>query len=170
MTRPETAVMSGRMECPLCGYAFTLKEMPIQGCQLCPLHGGCTAISCPNCGYCQPSTAGIERRLRKLLRWFRRGAADTAAPPVPGCACLRDLAVGCRARVVAIGGFSSRAAARLGGFSILPGAVIELLQRKPAFVVRVEETTVALESRLAEGIWVETFPPGEEVLPAAFKR
>ncbi|MBI2179041.1 MAG: ferrous iron transport protein A, partial [Candidatus Tectomicrobia bacterium] len=79
-------------------------------------------------------------------------------------------AVGARARVVAIGGFSSRSAARLGGFCILPGAVIELLQRKPAFVVRVEEATVALESRLAEGIWVQSFSSGEETLPAISKR
>lgn len=166
-----SAAKSGRMECPLCGYAFHLQEAAALGCQLCPLHDGCGAISCPNCGYCQPSTAKIEGRLRRLARWFKRETpAPEAASAPPGRTCLRDLAVGARARVVAIGGFSSRSAARLGGLCILPGAVIELLQRKPAFVVRVEETTVALESGLASGIWVQSFLPGEEALPAMPKR
>ncbi|OGL58666.1 MAG: hypothetical protein A3J27_15370 [Candidatus Tectomicrobia bacterium RIFCSPLOWO2_12_FULL_69_37] len=159
------------MECPLCGYAFAPQEAAAHGCQLCPLHDGCGAISCPNCGYCQPSTAKIEGRLRRLARWLRgESPAHENTPQVQGWTRLRDLAVGTRARVVAIRGFSSRSAARLGGFCILPGAVIELLQRKPAFVVRVEETTVALESKLAGGIWVQSFLPGEEALPAASKR
>lgn len=170
LPRASTAKI-GRMECPLCGYAFNIHEAAAHGCQLCPLHDGCGAISCPNCGYCQPSTAKIEGHLRRLVRWLKGEDPGLEDPPqAQGWTRLRDLAVGARARVVAIGGFSSRSAARLGGFCILPGAVIELLQRKPAFVVRVEETTVALESKLAGGIWVQSFLPGEEALPAVPKR
>ena len=165
------AAKSERMECPLCGYAFALREMPVRGCQLCPLHSGCNAISCPNCGYCLPSTARVEGFLRRLRRWFLSGTPETAgAPHPPDATRLDDLPVGARARVVAIGEMPLRTAARLGGFCILPGAVIELLQRKPAFVLRVEETTVALEAKLAGGIWVQSFLPGNESLPAVSKR
>ncbi|MEK6710412.1 MAG: FeoA family protein [Nitrospinota bacterium] len=109
--------------------------------------------------------ARVEGFLRRLKRWL-----SPAKPEAAGGACppdstrLNDLPVGARARVVAIGELPARTVARLGGFCILPGAVVELLQRKPAFVVRVEETTVALESRLAGGIWVQSFLPGEQGL------
>jgi len=42
----------------------------------------------------------------------------------------------------------------------VPGVTVELLQRSPAYVLKVEETQVALESCLAADIFVRRCPSG----------
>lgn len=40
-------------------------------------------------------------------------------------------------------------------FGIYPGVVIEMIQTRPSFVIRCDDTEVAMDRELAEGIWVE---------------
>jgi DtxR family Mn-dependent transcriptional regulator len=45
---------------------------------------------------------------------------------------------------------------RLAIFGVVPGHGIRLVQKKPAFVIQVDETVLALEPELCEGIYVKT--------------
>lgn len=40
-------------------------------------------------------------------------------------------------------------------FGIYPGVVIEMIQTRPSFVIRCDDTEVAMDRELADGIWVE---------------
>ena len=44
---------------------------------------------------------------------------------------------------------------RLAGIGLIPGSVIKLVQKKPSFVVKVDETTIAIEEEVAKGIFVK---------------
>jgi len=69
---------------------------------------------------------------------------------------LTHLQIGMKAKITFI---SPRYAARLDKLSslgVLPGNIIKLSQRKPSFVVEVDETTIALEEEIAEEIFVRT--------------
>jgi Fe2+ transport system protein FeoA len=102
--------------------------------------------------------------LRRLFGWLgRKLHPPQGIPDDPKAVRLADLSPGMRGRVVALQGVSSNSEARLNGFCILPGVVLHLSQRRPTFVIRIEETTVALDSCLAEAIWVRPLPlPGQE--------
>jgi len=65
---------------------------------------------------------------------------------------LSDTEAGKRARVMFIQGASVD---RLGTMGLLPGSVVRLVQKKPAFVIEIDETTVAIDSEIAEGIYVK---------------
>lgn len=43
---------------------------------------------------------------------------------------------------------------RLSGLGVLPGVTLRLLQKRPSYVLKVEETEVALDQEIAEGIYV----------------
>lgn len=65
---------------------------------------------------------------------------------------LTALPLGDEARVTRIGnGHSSR----VFGFGIYAGVKISLLQRYPSYVLRCEETEIALEASVARDIWLE---------------
>ncbi|MDA8170229.1 MAG: metal-dependent transcriptional regulator [Nitrospiraceae bacterium] len=44
---------------------------------------------------------------------------------------------------------------RLAGIGLVPGAVIKLIQKRPSYVVKVDETTIAVEEEVAKGIFVK---------------
>ena len=46
---------------------------------------------------------------------------------------------------------------RLFGFGLFPGVEIELLQRFPSYIIRSEQTEIALETAVAAQIVVETY-------------
>lgn len=64
---------------------------------------------------------------------------------------LRDLEVGKSARVQFI---TTLAHDRLASMGLVPGATIRLSQRKPSYVVEVDQTTLALDEEIATGIYV----------------
>lgn len=43
---------------------------------------------------------------------------------------------------------------RLSGLGVTPGSCLHLVQKRPSYVLRVEETEVALDSEIADGIYV----------------
>ncbi len=164
----ETTAEIAHVQCPLCGYTYSTGEMPERGCRLCPLHKNCDAFVCPNCGYCQPQTTRTELFLRRLFGWLgkkiRPSGGDAEASSVVRLSELRPMTW---ARVERVDATSAHTSARLGGFCILPGVVLQFLQRHPAYVVRVEETTVGLDRRLAESIWVSPLLPISLTVPPA---
>jgi DtxR family Mn-dependent transcriptional regulator len=65
---------------------------------------------------------------------------------------LRDLEVGARAKVMFI---SAPAMDRLSSIGLVPGAVIKLQQKRPSFVLGIDETTIAIDEDIATGIYVK---------------
>jgi Fe2+ transport system protein FeoA len=65
---------------------------------------------------------------------------------------LRDLEVGARAKVMFI---SAPAMDRLSSIGLVPGAVIKLQQKRPSYVLGIDETTIAIDEDIATGIYVK---------------
>lgn len=68
---------------------------------------------------------------------------------------LSVLPAGATARVVVVATDLRDRAERLASLGISPGSEIELLQRRPAFVLRAGETQVALDEEIARRIFVQ---------------
>ncbi len=88
-----------------------------------------------------------------------------AIPPGPCCAaaatdvqpvliCLRDLPLGQRARLLYMSSSSHKRLDQLSSVGLLPGAILQLHQRRPAFVVDVGQTSLALDEEIVSGIYV----------------
>jgi DtxR family Mn-dependent transcriptional regulator len=89
--------------------------------------------------------------------------------PIPSGACCRSftrtveplvqpvdrLAVGEEGRVVFISPRAPERMTKLSNLGVVPGAIVRLQQRKPAAVLRVGETTLALDSEAAGEIYVK---------------
>ncbi len=89
--------------------------------------------------------------------------------PIPGGTCCRSLArsveplvqpldrlpVGQEARIVYIAPREPSRLVRLANLGVVPGATVHLQQRTPATVLRVGETTLAVEAEVAGEIYVK---------------
>jgi DtxR family Mn-dependent transcriptional regulator len=64
---------------------------------------------------------------------------------------LTTLAVSDRAEIVKIEGGN---ASQLSGFGFYPGAIIHIHQKFPSYIVRTDQTELALETEVASRIWV----------------
>jgi len=144
-----------RWSCPLCGHAFD--PAAHSGCASCPLSRGCRIICCPNCGHSSvdPSSSRLARWALGALDWVARSrpAPDRAAAasgPLPLSRGPRG-----RVRVVAVQDGRCDARERLRGYGIVAGVTLEVLQHRPAVVVRVEHTELALEDEVAAAVLVE---------------
>lgn len=63
------------LTCPLCGSSFDPDSHV--GCASCPLHGGCTTVCCPTCGYStvDPTRSGLVAAGRTLAGVLSRRRA-----------------------------------------------------------------------------------------------
>lgn len=68
---------------------------------------------------------------------------------------LDKLAVGERGRIAFIASSHARLD-RLGSLGIVPGSVIKVHQKKPAFVVKIGETTLAMDPEIIKEVYVRT--------------
>jgi DtxR family Mn-dependent transcriptional regulator len=68
---------------------------------------------------------------------------------------LSVLPAGARARVVLVATPLRDRAERLANLGLAPGSEVELLQRRPAFVVEAGETRVAIDPEVARQIFVQ---------------
>lgn len=87
------------------------------------------------------------------------GADDDSAPPRAVAACsgamrLSDVPAGTEARLLGFSGIDDNHLGRLTAYGLLPGVNIKVLQRFPAIILGVYQAELALETKLAEGIWV----------------
>lgn len=146
------------MLCQLCGYEFNATNMACH--TECPMGSRCNLICCPNCGYqvVDESKSFLARLLHRL--WplsgtarnprLRRGPKHAEKGTVP----LTHIAVG---REVEIDGFEDMPAGRLTQlslFGLTSGSVIQILQRHPSPVIRIDQTELAIAEEIMEQIWV----------------
>lgn len=68
---------------------------------------------------------------------------------------LRDMAIGEDARIVFIAPGRNQTLDRLAIFGVVPGNRIRLEQKRPAYVIQIDETVLALEADLCEQIFVK---------------
>ena len=135
--------------CPLCGLVFLRGDALCN--HGCPLAESCNLTQCPGCGYEFPDRPqGSRGRLERLFGFVRGRGAVRLGPTTPS---VRDLEPGARARVLQLAG--DRARDSLAVFGLVPGAELELLQRSPAYVLRVGETELALDGDVAARILIE---------------
>ena len=144
--RPLGGAMADRfVTCPLCGLEFRAADTLCQ--HGCPLNSSCAMIRCPSCDYEFPET---PKAVSWLQRLFGRTGREPECPT--GVRTVRDLRVGESAEVGHLAGESSARQNALSIFGLVPGSEVELLQRKPSYVLQVGETVLALEAAVAESI------------------
>lgn len=80
-------------------------------------------------------------------------AAISPHPPdeVP----LSSLLAGGSGRVVSVGSHDPCLLDQLGSMGLVPGTLVTMLQRRGAFVVKVGETMLAMDARVAHGVLVQ---------------
>ena len=140
MSAPATTV------CGLCGLEYR-PAGPACAERGCPLAGkGCMTLDCPRCGFAVP-----DERTSVLARLVRRLFERTERPLAAGS--LADLRPGADAVVRSIDG-DPATAARLTAHGLAPGVSLHVVQRSPACVIEVGETTLALERSAAASIRV----------------
>ena len=79
-------------------------------------------------------------------------AAGTQAQPV--LMSLRDLPVGRPARLAYVVNTSHHRLDHLSAVGLLPGVTVQVHQRRPAFVIDVGQTSLALDEQIVSGIYV----------------
>lgn len=132
--------------CPLCGFEFErVDTLCVHGC---PMATHCNLIRCPSCAYEFPEKP-------KALTWF--GSLMRREVPVEDqCGQYRtvaEMAAGESSEIVSLGLKSSRRNT-LSAFGLVPGAEVTVIQQRPACVVRIGETELALDREIAREILV----------------
>jgi Fe2+ transport system protein FeoA len=152
--------MATQFTCPLCGHDFD--PAAHLACQTCPLHTGCHLVCCPACSH-----TTVDQAQSRLVRWISafldRASARTsehATHPSAGrgralrCA-LADVPLDRRARVVDVSALSAVQREQLRGYGVLTGCELQVTQRTPVTVVRIEHTELAIETAIAQAVWVD---------------
>ena len=67
---------------------------------------------------------------------------------------LSDVAPGERVKVCFITSDMEKRLERLGSLGVHPGSFVRLVQRRPSFILEVDQTSIAVEREVAEGIFV----------------
>ncbi len=116
----------------------------------CPMNESCAILCCPQCGYqmVDDSRTKLASRLRRL---FGHGKPSPARTP-SGMKRLADLDPGQSGEVVAIETRQATRLDRLSALGVVPGSLITLLQRAPAFILRVGETELTVDENIAREI------------------
>ncbi len=135
--------------CPLCAFEFARADTLCH--HGCPLGAVCRMVRCPSCSYEYPPEEPAGSWLDRLLG--RQGAPRQCLPDTVRSA--GELEPGARAAVICAGSSDGPTARALTVFGLAPGAEIEVLQQRPACVVRVGETELALDPEIARQILVE---------------
>jgi Fe2+ transport system protein FeoA len=125
----------------------------------------CTLICCPNCGYqvVDESKSFVAKLFQRL--WSssnkeensrhqsrRKPAGETVVP-------LTHIPVGWEVEVQSLEYMPPKRLTQLSVFGLIPGGLIEVLQHRPAPVIRIGETELALAEEILEQIWVR---PGDK--------
>ena len=143
------------MRCALCGFEFDPRETACA--KGCPLGRTCSLTRCPSCGYEFPCEPRSFAWLRRLFRRRRR-----VVPQNGGMIALPDLADGETAELVCWSGANPKRRNSLAVYGVVPGCQIVLQQKRPAFVIRVGETELALEEAIAREFVVRRLTPEPE--------
>ncbi|MEE8329254.1 MAG: metal-dependent transcriptional regulator [Thermodesulfovibrionia bacterium] len=68
---------------------------------------------------------------------------------------LKELEVGSKGRIIFIAPSENSRLERLASLGIIPGSIIKLKQKRPSFVLEVDETTLAIDLAIADGIYIK---------------
>ena len=136
------------MRCPLCSHEFDAREGRCA--PACPLQSGCHFICCPRCGY-----AIADEAKSTSARWLRRW--KRARPR--GRITLADLRDGEAAQIAHIQSDDPARDERLIAYGLVPGQRVTLVQKRPAFVIRVEQTELAMDEQVARFVFLAPEPP-----------
>ena len=132
--------------CALCGFEFDATEAACH--HACPIASSCNLTRCPSCGYEFPSRP-------RSLDWFRRIFKKRAAVPVDGARVpLPDLAEGDVAELICLSEATAKRRNALAVYGVVPGCRLVLERKRPAVVIRVGETELALEESIARQLLV----------------
>lgn len=155
-----SAAVVQAIQCPLCSFEF----LPVgDACHTgCPLAGHCHMVCCPNCGYQM-----VDATRSRLAGWLRKlwpqaapaaqnhqAATSRAAPPQTQHLVLSQAPMRVNLVVESLADLPSHIQARLSVLGLLPGAQVQLLQRRPAPIVRVGETELAIGFELLDQVRV----------------
>lgn len=139
--------MSDYLHCPLCGFEFEKRDTPCA--HGCPLGKFCKLVCCPNCRYEFPDEG---RSLAWLQRLFHR---PRPATPQRDVVSLHELDEGEHSELVCLNCAHGSRRNALAVYGLVPGSRLVLQQKRPAFVVRVGETELAIEADIAQEIFVK---------------
>ena len=132
--------------CSLCGFEFERGDTLCQ--HGCPMRTFCNLIRCPSCDYEFPERPKAISWLGRLMR---------REPPVgEQCERLRtvsELTPGETSEVVSLGTHAARRGT-LSAFGLVPGSEVTVVQQRPACVVKIGETELALDREIAQEILV----------------
>jgi DtxR family Mn-dependent transcriptional regulator len=78
----------------------------------------------------------------------------SAKDVVPVVRRLSNVAVGETVKILFIAADLEKRLERLGSLGVIPGSRIRLTQRRPSFILEVDQTSLAVEREVAEGIYV----------------
>ena len=134
------------LHCPLCGFEFERRDTACA--RGCPLGRFCRLVCCPNCQYEfpeHPESIGLLQRL-----FHRPKPLVSRAGAVP----LTELEEGESSELVCLNCQHPARRNTLAVYGLVPGSRVILQQKRPAFVVRVGETELALEGEIAREILV----------------
>ncbi len=68
---------------------------------------------------------------------------------------LKELDVGSRARIVFVAPKDESRIGRLTSMGIVPGSIIKLKQKRPSFIIKIDETSLAIDPVISEEIYVK---------------
>jgi Fe2+ transport system protein FeoA len=136
------------MRCQLCGFEFDERQLTCHA--SCAFNKYCTIICCPNCGH-----QTVDESKSVLAQAFRRISSQQNSQPSQARH-LSDLRPGQSATVESIEECSPSRMEKLSVFGVAPGCQVTLVQRHPAFVVRVGFTELSFEREIAEQIRISS--------------
>jgi len=142
--------MAGELKtCPFCGFEFAVQDTLCQ--HGCPLGSLCSLTRCPNCQY---EFAETPRTVTWIEGLFRR-RREPPRPMPANISSVADLVRGQTATVMCLGTGTTDRHNNLAVFGVVPGARLALVQQRPACVIRIGETELALDPEIAREILVE---------------
>jgi Fe2+ transport system protein FeoA len=138
--------------CALCGLRFTHGG---QVCASCPITHGCEElVRCPRCGYQFPRGSRTLAWAARLWRRWRGLAVPAPAAGSHPVQTLDHLRRGETARVLKVAAADVPMLMKLSQLGLVPGAEVRMEQSRPAAIVRVGETNVALQRTVARAVHI----------------
>jgi Fe2+ transport system protein FeoA len=87
-----------------------------------------------------------------VIPWFLKPRRVNGTKPQP----LSELRPGDSGTIVRIATTEAERVVKLSSLGVMPGVRVTLVQRRPAVVLRIAETSIALDGEVADDILVES--------------
>ena len=144
------------MKCALCGHTFDPEKLSCHA--KCPMGARCTLICCPKCGY-QAVDESKSRLADAVMRFWPQGHRGRRRRghrmrPVPDGVPLTHVPVGMAGEVCFLEHGRAGLSARLSSYGLVPGNRVQVVQRRPVPVLRIDETEIAVSDEIMDRIWV----------------